>query len=79
MIIYVCRKNFPKIIVDKFEKNFGHRSTKNTIIYTPFERSRRVLTLFFVLDFDQTYICRKNTWKTKNVHLFRPFPENSVF
>ena len=29
------------------------------IIYATFERSRRVLTLFIVFDFDQTNICRK--------------------
>ena len=49
------------------------------IIYTPFERSWRVLTLFVVFDFDQTCICRKikKTWKTKKVS--RPFPKHSVF
>ena len=31
------------------------------INYSPFDRSRRVLTLLVVFDFDRTYICRKNS------------------
>ena len=46
--------------------------TFHMIIYTPFERSRRVLTSFVVFDFDQTYICRKfsKTRKTKKKFRF---------
>ena len=41
------------------------------IVYTTFEISRRVLTLFVVFDFDQTYICRKNKKNMENKKTFR--------
>ncbi len=41
------------------------------IFYTPFERSRQVLTLFVVFDIDQTFICRKNLKNMENKKIFR--------
>ena len=49
-------------------------SWSNLIIYTPFEISRSILTLFVVFEFDQKYNCKKyskNMGNERNVPLFR--------
>ena len=60
-------------IPPEFTKRQNFHEILYIIIYTPFKRSRRVLTLFVVFDFDQKYIWRK-TWSTeKNFRFLRDF------
>ena len=67
-LLIVYKLSCEKVKIEIFDK----LRTFYIIIYTPFERSRRVVTVFVVFDIDQTYICRKNqkTWVTKKSSAF---------
>ena len=64
------KSNFCLLHQKKFNLNF---LPFYMIIYTPFERSRRLLKLFVVFDFDQTYICIKNSKNMEKKVSFQAF------